>query len=127
MGFNLIENYRFLAENTYHVDPAIFIFLMLASIPPYYWGWFALAKEAIDFRKRYKDKNNKLKLTDILAERGFLLPLTVNRAAWVMPYIYVIFWGKNIPFWFWFLFFGWICLSSFLFWNKLKQKLQNNP
>jgi hypothetical protein len=41
----------------------------------------------------------------------------------VLPYIYVIFWGKNIPLWFWILFFGWIGLSSYLFWNKLKEKI----
>ncbi len=123
MGINFFNTYWELAESTYHVNPLIFVTLMTISVPPYYWGWFALAKEAIDFRKRYKDKNNSLKLTDILAERGFLLPLTINRAAWVMPYVYVIFWGKNIPVWFWFLFFGWIGFSAYLFWNKLKQKI----
>lgn len=121
----MIENFRYLAVNVYHVDPAIFIFLMMLSIPPYYWGWYALAREAIDFRKRYKDKRHHLRVTDILSEKGFLLPLAINRSAWVMPYVYVIFWGENIPPWFWFLFFGWIFLSSHLFWNKLKQKLKD--
>lgn len=126
MAINFLSTYWQLAENTYHVNPLIFVILMTASVPPYYWGWFALAKETVDFGKRYKNKQNGLKITDILTEKGFLLPLTINRAAWVMPYIYVIFWGKNIPLWFWIVFFGWICLSSYLFWNKLKQKISKS-
>jgi hypothetical protein len=123
VDFNLFQIWHDLATSSYNVDPAIFIFLMLVSIPPYYYGWYGLLREAIDFRKRYKDKHNDLKVTDILRERNFLLPLAINRGAWVLPYIYVIFWGKNIPLWFWILFFGWIGLSSYLFWNKLKEKI----
>ncbi|MDD3679063.1 MAG: hypothetical protein PHT36_02365 [Patescibacteria group bacterium] len=123
MDFNFIQIWHDLAVNSYNVDPAVFIFLMLISIPPYYYGWYALAREAIDFRKRYKVKNNYLKVTDILSEKNFLLPLAINRSAWIAPYLYVIFWGQNIPPWFWILFLGWIGLSSYLFWNKLKEKI----
>jgi len=125
MGINFIENLRYLALNTYHVDPGVFIFLMLASSLPYYWGWYALLKEVVLFRKKYRDVDNHLKVTDILVERGFLLSLGINRIAWVAPYIYVIFWGQNIPSWFWFAFFGWIAISTYLFWNKLKAKISN--
>lgn len=126
MDINLLKIWTELAVNQYHVNPSIFVFLMVLSLPPYYWGWYGLAKEGVDFRKRFKDKRHHLGISDILKERNFLLPLGVNRAAWVMPYIYVIGWGKNIPNWFWILFFGWIALSSFLFWNKLKEEIQKN-
>ncbi len=125
MNINIIQIWNDLAVNQYHVDPKIFIFLMLFSVPFYYFGWYGLLREAVDFRKRYKDKNLNLKITDILTENGFIFPLVVNRAAWVMPYIYVIGWGRNIPWWFWVLFIGWIFISTFLFWNKLKEKINN--
>ncbi|MDD3480976.1 MAG: hypothetical protein PHW75_02005 [Patescibacteria group bacterium] len=119
----MIENFRYLAINTYHVDPGIFVFLMLASIPPYYYGWYGLLRGVIRFRKEYKDKSNNLKPLDVLTRNYFIWPLVINRSAWVMPYIYVIFWGENLPLWFWILFIGWIFISGYLFWNKIKQKI----
>lgn len=124
MDFNIFQIWHDLAVKTYNVNPSIFIFLMLFSIPFYYYGWYGLARGAIKFRKKYKDKANNLQVSDILKDKKFTLPLFVNRTAWVLPYIYVIFWGRNIPLWFWLLFFGWILLSAYLFWNKLKEKLQ---
>lgn len=123
MGFNMIENFRYLAINTYHVDPGIFVFLMIASIPPYYYGWYGLLRGVLKFRKEYKDKKNNLRPLDILTKNYFIWPLVINRLAWVMPYVYVIFWGENLPLWFWILFIGWIFLSGYLFWNKVKQKI----
>jgi hypothetical protein len=123
MDFNLITIWNDLAVNQYHVDPKVFIFLMILSVPFYYWGWYALLRSALDFKKKFLDKGNNLRVTDILAEKSFLWPLATNRLAWVMPYVYVIGWGRNIPWWFWVLFIGWIMISMFLFWNKLKEKL----
>jgi hypothetical protein len=123
MDLNIFQSLYDLAVKEFSVNPTVFIFLVLVSAPPYYYGWYGLAKVIIRFKKKYEDKNNNQKATDIIKEKNFILSLTINRIAWSMPYVYIIFWGENIPLWFWILFFGWITLSVFLFWNKLKEKI----
>lgn len=121
MNFNLINIWNDLAVNQYHVDPKIFIFLMLFSTPFYYYGWYGLAREIISFSKKYRSDSNQLRINDIFGEKKFLFPLVINRAAWILPYAYVIGWGENLPGWFWTLLIGWIIISSFLFWRKIKK------
>lgn len=125
-SWNMIENFRILAVDSYHVDPTVFIALMLLSIPFYYLGWVLIGKSVFAFRKRLQDKRNHLRVIDFFEDKKFLISLSINRAAWVMPYIYVIFWGENIPLWFWVLFIGWILLISYLFWNRLEKMVKKS-
>lgn len=120
MSFDIFKIYHDLAVNTYHVDPKIFIVLMILSVPFYYWGFYKIGKEALKF-KELKNKNKKLELKDLFSDKGFSFGLTINRLAWVLPYAYVIFWGENIPLWFWVVFFGWIIFSGYLFYIKIKK------
>ncbi len=123
MKFNIFQIYYDLAVNTYHIDPFIFTFLMVFSVPFYYYGWFKIGKEILIFKKKYSDKRNHLKVSDILTEKGFAGAVGLNRFAWILPYLYVIFWGRNIPWWFWILFFSWIIFMGYMFWLKVKKLL----
>ncbi|KKQ94922.1 MAG: hypothetical protein UT66_C0004G0029 [candidate division CPR2 bacterium GW2011_GWC1_39_9] len=122
MNLNIIKNYNDLAVNTYHVNPKVFIFLMILSVPFYYWGWLAIGTEIVRFKKRYYVEK-KGKISDIFFEKKFSRALVINRIAWAAPYIYVILFGSNIPLWFWFLFFGWIIFGSYLFSLRLKKMI----
>lgn len=125
MDFNFVQLYYDLAKNTYHVDPLIFTSLMFASGPPYYWSWYALLKEVVIFGKKCRDSKGKLRVVDIFNDRKFVIILVINRLAWVMPYLYVVFWGENLPLWFWVAFIGWIFIGSYAFWCKLKRIVYN--
>ncbi|OIP24441.1 hypothetical protein AUK11_03325 [bacterium CG2_30_37_16] len=124
MNINIIKTYNDLAINTYHVNPKVFIFLMVASVPFYYLGWILIGKEIVQFKKKYYIEK-KGKISDIILEKKFSFALLINRIAWVAPYIYVIFFGRNIPIWFWFIFFGWIIFGAYLFSLRLKKMIQN--
>lgn len=90
-------------ENTYRVSPWVFIILYLLSIPIYWYGWYkvALGLWDRDWRKT-------------------AWGITINRLAWFLPYLYVIFQGKNLPKWFWISLFVLITSSSALFATKVK-------
>jgi hypothetical protein len=119
---NLFKVYYDLATGTYHVNPFVFIILMVVSVPFYYWGWFRVMKVVYSFSKNFD--RQKQKYLDILTLPEFFIPLTVNRAAWVAPYIYVVIWGRNLPFYFWLIFLGWIFFSTWFFWYKLKKEIK---
>ena len=67
------------------VSPIIFLILYVASIPLYY---FPLLK----IRAIYKNRKNK----DVVL-RVLIGAIVLNRFAWALPYLYVLFFGKNLP------------------------------
>lgn len=74
-------------ETTYGVNPYIFIFWYVLSIPIYWWGLFYIAKGT------YKAiKGRSLKKWQTIAKG-----LIVNRIAWIMPYAYAMLSAKKLP------------------------------
>lgn len=116
---NIIEYYRNIAIINYHVDPIIFIVLIIISIPFYYYGLFVMGK--IIYRLKTK---HKLIGKEILKHKEFIRALVINQVAWIAPYIYVLFWGENLPLWFWVLIFAYIILAAYLFYKKIFVKVK---
>lgn len=119
MNFNFLAHYRDLAINTYDVDPVIFIVLIIISIPFYYYSLYVMGKTIIHLKTEHK-----LRSREILKHHEFVRALVVNQIAWFLPYIYVIFWGRNIPIWIWILLAIYISFAVYLFFVKLLKKVK---
>lgn len=68
------------AQDQYGVNPLIFIALYLFSFVPFYWGVFYILKGL----KRHHVET---------VVKG----VAVNRLAWGLPYLYVLFLGHDLP------------------------------
>jgi len=117
-----INRIKDLAYNTYHVDPGIFLFLYLLSIPFYYFGWFWLVREGLRIKK---NDHAQPKIGRLIREKKILIPLGLNRVAWILPYLYIIIFGRNLPYWIWILMILWIGLWLYIFYTKLKSNLSS--
>lgn len=78
---NLISSYWEKAES-YSVNPAIFVGLLLITFVPYYWSWSVVLRKAM--------KRQWL---------GFFEVVIVNRLIWALPWVYVYVVGENYPWW----------------------------
>lgn len=78
---NLIANYWNKAES-YHVNPAIFVGLLLITFVPYYWSWSLVLRKAI--------KREWL---------SFFEAVIINRLIWAPPWVYVYVVGEHYPWW----------------------------
>lgn len=78
---NMITNYWDKAES-YSVNPAIFVGLLLITFVPYYWSWSLVLRRAI--------KREWLR---------FFEAVIINRLIWAPPWIYVYVAGDNYPWW----------------------------
>lgn len=78
---NLISNSWEKAES-YNVNPAIFVGLLLVTFVPYYWSWSVVLRKA--FKREWV---------------GFFEAVIVNRLIWAPPWVYVYFVGGNYPWW----------------------------
>lgn len=64
----------------YHINPIIFAVLYLGTWPPYVYGWVRLYRT--------------IKADD---QRRYWLWLGISFSSFLLPYIYVIGWGRNLP------------------------------
>jgi hypothetical protein len=119
MNLNFIEYYRNLAINTYDVDPVIFVILVVITTPFYYYSLFVISKIIYKLKTEHK-LNNK----EILKHKDFIVALIVNQVAWIIPNIYIIFWGENLPVWVWLLVAINIFLTVYLFSSKILTSLK---
>lgn len=117
MNFEIIDNLRNTAANTYGVDPVIFIVIYVGSIPIFYYSLYIIGKTIIHLRTKHK-----LSRKEILKHREFLKALMVNQVAWIAPYLYVMFWGKNIPSWVWVLLVIYFIITINVLYTKLFNK-----
>src|SRR3989339_1342834 len=75
-------------ETVYCVNPWIFAFIYVITIPPF---WYSVYKIVIGLKKGSgRSPANKL------LKWFFLLGFTL-----LAPFLYVAFFGKNLPYWFW--------------------------
>ncbi len=96
--FDVVVHFWHRAES-YHVNPLIFVFLLLATFYHYYKGWYQIA---IGIYRRDRK----------LLVRGVIL----NRTVWAIPYLYVLIFGYGYPWWVLAGVIGWIvvAMASFI-------------
>ncbi len=78
---NTVQGWITTARETYHVDPIVFVILLVACAPVFYYSIFRLVRA--------------------LARKRSELPLwsMIFLAATVVPYLYVLIFGRNFPWW----------------------------
>ena len=108
--FNFLNYYRDLAINTYDVDPFVFMIIYLASIPIFYYTLFIMGKVIYHLKQEHN-----LKGKEIIKHREFIKALIINQIAWISPYLYVMFFGKNLPIWFWLFLALWLGITLFFY------------
>lgn len=81
-------------QETYHVNPYIFVLIFAASIPLYWYSVFRIVKAI-----RAKDRTTTLSW------------IIANIIIYIAPYTYVFVVGRNIPWWFYFALVAIIILS----------------
>jgi len=120
MNLGIFKTYNDLAINTYHVDPKIFVALVLISVPFYWYGWLMIVRSI--FKSKSKEGNNgRIIIERFFNNREFKIGLIINRLAWFLPYVYIIFWGQNLPMWFWLMLSIWIIFFICLFTLKIRR------
>lgn len=119
MSLNFLENLRDIAVNRYDIDPLVFIVLVIVTTPFYYGSLFVIGKVIYKLKSKHK-LNNK----EILGHHKFIIAFIINQIAWVLPNIYIIFWGKNLPLWLWILIILNIVLTLSLFYSKIFKHLK---
>lgn len=70
------------AREVYHVDPTVFLAIYFAGVPVFYFSLYKTIRAAAG--KVMKD---------------MILWSTVFLATCIAPFVYVIFFGQNIPWW----------------------------
>lgn len=107
-------NEKYQKAKEWNINPLIFVGLLFATFYHYYKGWIIIAKG--------------LKLHDkSLLGKGIL----TNRIAWVIPYLYVLVFGKGYPWWVPTLTLTWITIGLVSFSlhihnQKYVQKISNS-
>lgn len=115
---NYLSDIQNNAVLTYNVDPVVFLIIYLLTTPPYYYGDFLMIREGHKSYKGIKKEKGTFRILDIVHKRNFIKGFIVNRLSWLAPYIYVFFFGANIPSFIYILFFIWLIFTTFLFLTK---------
>ncbi|MCX6728397.1 MAG: hypothetical protein NTV39_01345 [Candidatus Saccharibacteria bacterium] len=110
-----LQDFAATSEATYHVNPWIFLILFFGSAVPLYFGYFLIAKSALKY------ENHKLKRKKI--DRNQLrIGIIVSIAAWWIPYVYVMIFGR-LPFGMFAFFIAFILATGFFFIKTLHSKI----
>jgi len=80
--------------SAYGVDPRIYVGLVLVTIPPFYFAFAVVIRELL----RTRD-GGRVSLARAFRGRVFVVALVAMAAVWLVPYIYVALWGRNLPVW----------------------------
>lgn len=110
-----IQRFVTFVEQNYHVNPWLFMFLFFGSALPLYFGYYTIGRSAI---KIDGHKLKKKKVDTAMLKRGII----IASCAWVLPYIYVVFWGK-LPTKGWIAFAGFVIVMGILFIQTLHSKV----
>ncbi len=114
---NYIVDFAAKAQADYNVNPWIFCILFFGSAIPLYYGYFRIGRSALKF------ENRKLKRKEI-DKAELKIGLTISIAAWWLPYVYVIIFGR-LPIEMWLIFYGFIAVMGLFFVKTLKQKISD--
>lgn len=121
MPFDFLENIRAEAVGTYHVDPVIFIWIYLLTVLPNWFSTFLMIRSGY---RCYKEKNKNIKLFrigDLFSRGDFLFGFILAIATWAAPYLYVLFWGENLPVWVYIVFAVLLLLMPYLIFRKVRK------
>lgn len=115
------------ANNTYHVNPLIFVVLYIITVPIYYYGQFIMIKVGYKYFKKERKEKKKFDIGGLITSKGFIKGLIINRFGWVAPYIYVFIFGRNLPIWVYVLILVWLSITSLLIiWKTRKQAIKES-
>ncbi|MEK7447327.1 MAG: hypothetical protein AAB632_00790 [Patescibacteria group bacterium] len=110
-----IQRFATFIEQNYHVNPWLFMFLFFGSALPLYFGYYTVGRSAITIEEH---KIKRKKIDTVMLKRGVF----IASAAWVFPYIYVVFWGK-LPVKGWIAFAGFVAVMGIFFVQTLRSKV----
>ncbi len=88
----------------WHINPWIYVGLLLATFFHYYKGWFEIARGAVS-----RDK--------AMLARGIAL----NRFVWAIPYLYVLIFGSGYPWWVPFGVISWMTFGVVMFVRNIRR------
>lgn len=111
------------AVNVYNVNPYIFVGLFFASLPFYYPGYYLMIKAGYRYFKNDYKKSKDFDLGNLIKSKGFLPGLIINRFGWVLPYLYLMTFGRNLPIWIYMLIIMWLGLTTYLTIFKTRTKI----
>lgn len=110
-----IQNFATFIEQNYHVNPWLFMVLFFGSALPLYFGYYTIGKSAVKIEGH---KLKKKKIDTVMLKRGIF----IASFAWVLPYVYVVFWGE-LPTKGWIAFAGFVFVMGIFFIQTLHSKV----
>lgn len=122
---NFINDLFTKAVDVYNVNPYIFIGLFYGSLIFYYPGYFIMLRAGYTQYKTHKEKNTKFNLDKLLKDERFIKGLVLNRFGWVLPYLYLMLFGKNLPIWVYILIIFWVSITTYFAIVKVHSKIIN--
>lgn len=121
MPLDFLENLREEAVGRFHVDPYVFIVIYLLTIPPNWFSTFLMIRSGY---RCYKEKNKNIKLFrigELLTRGDFIFGFVLAMVTWAAPYLYVLFWGENLPVWVYIVFATLLILMPYLIIGKVRK------
>jgi len=121
MVFNLLSNLRDEAVSRFHVDPYIFIIIYLLTILPCWFATFLIIRSVYRSYKNQIKEIKQIRLTALLSNADFVSSLIICILGLAAPYIYVIFWGENLPTWVYIVFIALVLLIPYQIYRKVRK------
>lgn len=111
----LLDFSKFVEEN-YKVNPWLFMILFFGSAAPLYYGYYRIGRSAV----KIEDRKIKKKKLDV---RELKIGIIIASIAWVLPYVYILFWGE-LPLKGWLIFAVFVVIMGFFFIHTLRAKIK---
>lgn len=108
MDFSVFTDWNEMAINEFHVNPTVFVILMIITAPLLWFGLFWILRELYQIKKKGSGVYN------------LLIAVAFYLFFWALPYLYVIIYGENLPLIFWILFTSFIFISGLATYIKVK-------
>lgn len=125
--YNILHNIRELSLHvaiTYDLSLKLFFYIYLASIIPFYLGYFLILYGSTRNLKLKDifglDFKNKIRLT-----KQTVIGVIVHVFGRLMPYVYILFFGRNLPVYFYLIATILLLISIYLFIDKIYFKKRN--
>ncbi len=124
---NILNNIKELSLHvavTYDLSLKLFFYIYISSIIPFYLGYFLIlygSTRHLKFKDIFSlDFKNKIRLT-----KQTIIGIIIHVFGRLMPYAYILFFGRNLPTYFYFIAIILLVISIYLFINKIYFKKRN--